>query len=183
MTKMKNNRLANCMVDYLRIGALLQVIRGSQQIKVPFRGWLKTPAFRRSEGLSCRPFDSAQGKLRPASIFACAARPKKTWIPAYAGMTTRKKSRRLVDEFRTPRLVAEGRSVFIKQLCRLLFVTRNSRLFFSLARCCSRHRADSNAAMFRESSINSNNDRGGLRRCCAFSDLGSTAQVAGAALF
>src|SRR5258706_836793 len=74
-------------------------------------GWLKSLAFRRSEGLSCRPFDSAQDKLRPASIFACAARPKKTWIPAYAGMTTRKKSRLLVDEFRTPRLVAEVRTV------------------------------------------------------------------------
>ena len=44
------------------------------------------------------------------SISASAARSKKTWIPAYAGMTTRKKSRLLVDEFRTPRLVAEGRS-------------------------------------------------------------------------
>src|SRR5258706_2831457 len=75
-------------------------------------GWLKSLALRRSEGLSCRPFDSAQDKLRPASIFACTARPKKTWIPAYAGMTTRRKRRLLVDELRTPRLVAKGRSVF-----------------------------------------------------------------------
>jgi hypothetical protein len=39
-------------------------------------------AFVRSEALSCR--------RRPASIRANAARPKKTWIPACAGMTERK---------------------------------------------------------------------------------------------
>ena len=53
----------------------------------PFRGYLKSLApssalrtcFRRREDSSCR--------RRPASIFARAARPKKTWIPACAGMT------------------------------------------------------------------------------------------------
>jgi hypothetical protein len=58
--------------------------------------------------LSWRPFDEAQDKLRPASILVCAVRLKKNWIPAYAGMTKRKKNRLLVDEFRTPRLIAEG---------------------------------------------------------------------------
>jgi hypothetical protein len=58
-------------------------------------GWLRSLAFRRREDLSCRPFDKAQDKLRPASIFGFVGRPKKTWIPApdqvrgrlYAGMT------------------------------------------------------------------------------------------------
>jgi hypothetical protein len=56
-------------------------------LNVPSQGYLKSLAFGRRDDLSCR--------RRPASVFACAARPTKTWIPApdrvrgrlYAGMT------------------------------------------------------------------------------------------------
>jgi len=65
---------------------------------------------RRIEGLSCR--------RRPASIFAPAARSKKSWIPAsvqVAGQALRRnddmKSRLPVDEFTISRLYVEGHSV------------------------------------------------------------------------
>src|SRR5215207_127655 len=49
-------------------------------------------------------------RRRPASIFARATRPKKTWIPAYAGMTKRE-IRPLLVKFTRAWRKAEGPSV------------------------------------------------------------------------
>jgi len=68
---------------------------------------LLSAGFRRREDLSCRPFDQAQDKLRPASIFGFVERLKKTWIPACAAMTKGRVDYQSTN-LEPPRLEAEG---------------------------------------------------------------------------
>jgi hypothetical protein len=67
--------------------------------------------FKRSNIPSYRPFDMAQDKLQPVSIFVFGSPAKKTWIPACAGKTV--KSRLLVDELGHVGLGAGSHSVCI----------------------------------------------------------------------
>ena len=61
--------------------------------------------------MSCRPFDWAQDKLRPASIFLWFRWKAKENLDSGLRRNDKRKSRLLVDEFKTPRLGAEGHSV------------------------------------------------------------------------
>ena len=82
--------------------------RPDDTLHVPYRGHLKSLVLRQSEDLSCR--------RKPASIFACAARLKKTWIPAFAGMT---EGRRHFQSTNSAPIGLEPRFPQFSELCAL----------------------------------------------------------------